>query len=113
MSCNRCRVGDLLAPADSLETHSQLHRCFRLQCTYTSVSVAATDRQGPQPDIEVILPAHGLTWLDISTIHPHSLTKTVAASNTRGTAATLRDKGTHRAHGGHLHPDHTFVSASG
>jgi hypothetical protein len=45
-------------------------------------------------------------------IHPRCATHFAAASQTRGTAAALRDRDKYRAHAGHLHPGHTFVPAN-
>jgi hypothetical protein len=85
----------------------------RTEPSYTSVGVAAVGRQGARADIEVTLPApHGPTLLDISLIHPRCPTYVAAASQTRGTAAALRDRDKYRVRAGHLHPGHTFVPAS-
>jgi hypothetical protein len=45
-------------------------------------------------------------------IHPRCPTYDAATFQTRGAAATLRDRNKYRAHAGHLHPGHTFVSTS-
>jgi hypothetical protein len=85
----------------------------RTKSNDTSVCVAAVGRQELRADIEVILPLpHGPTLLDISMIHPHCPTYDVAASQTRGAAATLRDRSKYRVHAGLLHPRHTSVPAS-
>jgi hypothetical protein len=64
----------------------------RMEPRYDSVGVAAVGRQGAHADIEVTLPPpHGLTLLDIYIIHFRCATYVVAASQTRGAAAALRD----------------------
>jgi hypothetical protein len=45
-------------------------------------------------------------------IHPLCLTYVAAASQTRGAVASLPNRSKYRAHAGHLHPGHTFVSAT-
>jgi hypothetical protein len=45
-------------------------------------------------------------------IHPRCPTYIAAASQARGAAAAVRDRSKYQAHAGHLHPGHTFVSAS-
>jgi hypothetical protein len=83
-----------------------------MEPSYTSVGVAAVERQGARADIEVTLsPPHGLILLDISMIHPRCATYVAAASQTRGAAAAPRDRDKCLAHAGHLHPGHTFVPA--
>jgi hypothetical protein len=57
-------------------------------------------------------PPHGPTLLDFSMIHPHCPTYDVAASQTRGAAAALRDRSKYRARAGLLHPRHTSVPSS-
>jgi hypothetical protein len=44
--------------------------------------------------------------------HPWYPMYVTAASQTRGTAAAVRDRNKHRAHASHLHPGNTFVPAS-
>jgi hypothetical protein len=50
--------------------------------------------------------------LAVSMIHPRCPTYAAAASQTRGAAATVRDRSKYQAHAGHLQPGHTFSPVS-
>jgi hypothetical protein len=117
MSCNRLSGSRSRRHdhwKDALSRVSTRAGCnARTEPSYTSVGVAAVGRQGARADIEVTLPPpHGPILLDISMIPPHCATYVVAASQTRGAAAALRDRDKCWAHAGHLHPDHALVTAS-
>jgi hypothetical protein len=118
MSCNRLSESRSRRHDHWKEALSRISaRAGCSACTeprYASAGVAAAGRRGARADIEVALSSpHGgarvTSLLDVSMIHRRFPTHVAAASQTRGTAAALRDRSKCQAHAGHRHLGHTFV----
>jgi hypothetical protein len=117
MSCNRLSGSRSRRHDHWKEALSRISaRSSYTEPSYASAGVAAPGCRWARADIEVALPSpHGgarvTSLLDVSMIHRRFPTHVAAASQTRGTAAALRDRSKCQAHAGHRHLGHTFVGA--